>query len=170
MKRLMVLLGVMGTALMLAAGVALAANIDCPNRSDGRCVGTLNDDTMVGSGKADKMRGRPGNDTMTGLAGPDVIVGDAGADNQSGGDGKDVLKGGEGADILDGRDGDDRILAAKDRDSDSLTCGPGQDFARVTAVDVIEGQEVGGTPESVLEAGTNCEDVDVVLIDNPPTA
>ncbi len=124
---------------------------------------------MVGSAKADEMHGRPGNDTMTGLAGPDLIVGDAGADNQSGGDGGDVLKGGNGADILNGRDGDDRILAAKDRDSDSITCGPGQDFARVTAVDVIEGQEVGGTPESVLEAGTTCERVEIVLFDNPPT-
>ncbi len=35
MRRLMVLLGVMGTALMLAGGVALAANINCPNGPNG---------------------------------------------------------------------------------------------------------------------------------------
>ncbi len=164
MRRLMVVLVVMGMALILASGIALAANIQCPNRDGGRCVGTLNDDVMVGSTKADDMSGRPGADTMTGRGGPDVMVGDEGADDVVGGPGNDKLEGGIDADSLKGRKGNDRIFAARDRDSDSITCGPGEDFARVTAIDVIEGQEVGGVPESVLETSTTCEDVDIVLL------
>ena len=168
MRRLMVILAVMGTALTLAAGVALAATIDCPNRDGGRCVGTAGDDTMLGRTVADDMSGRTGNDTMTGRGGPDVMVGDIGADNINGGPGGDRLEGGTGEDFLNGRDGNDRIFAAADRDSDSITCGRGQDFARVTSVDVIENREVGSTPESVLESGTTCEDVDIVIIDGTP--
>jgi hypothetical protein len=164
----MVMLAVMGTALMLAAGVALAATIDCPNRDGGRCVGTPGKDTMLGRAQADDMSGRTGNDTMSGRGGNDVMVGDIGADDLNGGPGNDRLEGGTGEDFLNGRKGDDRIFAARDRDSDSVTCGPGQDFARVTLVDVIENREVGSTPESVLENVTTCEEIDLVLIDNPP--
>jgi Ca2+-binding RTX toxin-like protein len=164
MRRLMVALTVMGTALIVASGVALAATIACPNRDGGRCVGTAGDDTMLGRAQADDMSGRTGNDTMSGRGGPDVMVGDIGADNINGGPGNDRLEGGSGADILNGRKGDDRIFAARDRDSDSITCGPGQDFARVSPVDVIENQAVGGITESVLETTTSCEDVDIVLL------
>ncbi len=168
MRRLMLLLAVMGTAVMLAGGVALAATIDCPNRDGGRCVGTAGDDIMLGRAVADDMAGRTGNDTMTGRGGPDVMVGDIGADNVNGGPGKDRLEGGTGEDILNGRDGNDRIFAAADRDSDSVTCGPGEDIARVSTIDVIEDREVGSTPESLLESGTTCEDVQIVIIDDTP--
>jgi hypothetical protein len=40
MKRAVVLLAVMATAVVVASGVALAANIHCPNRPDNGCEGT----------------------------------------------------------------------------------------------------------------------------------
>ena len=157
--------GSRGTALMLAGGVALAATISCPNEVGDRCVGTPDDDTMLGREVADDISGPTGKDTMTGRGGPDVMVGDIGADNLNGGPGSDQLEGGTGEDILNGRDENDRIFAAADRDSDSITCGLGnEDFARVTLIDVINNRKVGETPESVLELVTSCENIDVVLL------
>jgi Ca2+-binding RTX toxin-like protein len=165
-KRLLVALAVMGTALVLASGVALAANtINCPNRADGvTCVGTINADDMFGSGGVDEMKGNAGNDFMTGRAGADVMVGASGDDEMLGGDGADTITGGVNEDAMNGRKGNDKLFAASDRDSDNLTCGPGNDTAKVSAVDFIEGNRVGSTPEGLLESGTTCENVTIVLL------
>ncbi len=167
MKRIMMVTAVASLLLAMSAGIALAANIACPNASFGVCVGTPNDDTMGGGPIKDIMTGRQGADTMSGRLNADEMVGDLGNDFLDGGAGNDVLKGGDGQDVLNGRLGNDDIFAERDQDSDSITCGPGEaDFARVTPIDVIDNRQAGSAPESVLEAGTTCEEIDVVILDN----
>ena len=91
--RALPLLTLTGTSLVLAAGVALAANITCPPQTGGvECVGTNNDDEITGTAKDDIIRGRRGNDLV-----------DGGPDN-------DMIRGGPDDDTLRGGDGDDRHL------------------------------------------------------------
>jgi len=46
--------------LVAATGVALVANITCPDSVGNLCVGTDQADTMTGADQSDEMRGRGG--------------------------------------------------------------------------------------------------------------
>jgi hypothetical protein len=59
MRRAVILLTVMGVAVLLLAGMALAATIACDG---GTCTGTQNNDTMEGTEGFDRMYGRDGHD------------------------------------------------------------------------------------------------------------
>lgn len=171
MKRLLIALTVMGTALVLASGVALALNtIDCPNRPDGSCVGTDRADSMNGRAVADEMHGHPGGDTLRGQSGPDRLFGDIGNDTIYGQRGNDFLGGGPGADYLDGRSGNDTLNGGRDGDPDEFYCGPGTDSATVEIGDLVQTQNgdlvpvVAGTIEADLEAITTCEQITIKLL------
>jgi Ca2+-binding RTX toxin-like protein len=138
--------------LALAAGTALAANVQCPTARQGVCDGTSGPDVMNGMGTIngrDIMSGFSGGDRMNGNGGSDVIFGDAGDDLIFGGSGNDEMLDGLGSDSMSGSSGDDLMLvglgrdvifggagsdiiyADGDRTTDRVSCGSG--FDRVTA-------------------------------------
>jgi Ca2+-binding RTX toxin-like protein len=118
----------MVAALVVACGVALAADITCPNRPTGECVGTNNADTMTGTTQADDMRGRGGEDTMYGRGGADDLDGGDGIDEISAGNGHDALEGGPNPNAatperLAGGDGNDSYFFGEDWGDDTITEG-----------------------------------------------
>ena len=130
-------------AVLVVCGVALAANIQCPNRAGNLCVGTTGDDTLTGTANRDTILGRDGNDLIKGRAGKDQLAGEPGNDEIRGGGGADDIFGGRGnettfdsggtpqpgiiggsgPDGLNGGAGDDFIMAANDGSVDNISCG-----------------------------------------------
>jgi dipeptidyl aminopeptidase/acylaminoacyl peptidase len=128
-------------------------------------------DFVYGFGGGDVIRGGPGDDVVSGEDGPDVLRGGPGADRIGGGheedriDGgrgndavfagswNDVVSGGEGSDRLFGGLGRDRIfggsgddtIGAVDGGTDRISCGSGNDVARLDRLD---------------HAATDCEEVE----------
>jgi triacylglycerol lipase len=94
------------------------------------------DDTVQGAEGADVVYGAGGDDEMSGGPGNDRVLSGPGDDTIDGGAGDDRLVGGPGHDTLDGGDGDDRINAL-DGQKDVVTCGPGNDVARIDRFDEI---------------------------------
>ena len=103
--------------VLVAAGVALAATISCPNRAGNLCVGTSNKDTMIGRDRVVNMRGREGGDEMRGRGAADTMLGQPGSDTILGQDGPDTLNGGPGVDTLAGGNGKDELNGAEARDA-----------------------------------------------------
>ena len=142
MRRTVLLLAVMASALVVASGVAWAATIECPNRSGNLCVGTKKSDTMTGASSADEMRGRAGMDRMRAAGGNDTISGGLGDDVVRGGTGADTISGDEGLDRLYGDAGSDTIYTAGAY-GDQVDCGNGTDKAYVDRADrVVNCEEV----------------------------
>lgn len=126
MNRALAMLGAIGAALALVAGVAYADEISCDG---GRCEGTENRDRIFGSfvrdeiyalGGADNVRAYEGRDFVDGGGQPDDIrLGDGHdrghggpvGDDIYGGPGNDRLRGGKGTDGLIGESGDDVLRA-----------------------------------------------------------
>lgn len=130
MRRMILSLTTMGVAILLAGGLALAADVPC---GGGYCEGTTGDDMMTGSASEDEMYGIGGNDTMYGKDGADSMWGDwhqvietgePGSDTMYGGSGPDRLQGDERTDTLNGGRGNDRI-DAEDGELDHVNCGRG---------------------------------------------
>jgi len=124
--RAILLFTTMAAALVVACGVALAADIMCPNRPTGDCVGTNNADTMTGTNQADNMRGRGGEDTMQGRGGADDLDGGDGIDEIYAGLGNDKLAGGPNPSAvapekLAGGDGDDSYFFEEGWGDDKIT-------------------------------------------------
>jgi Ca2+-binding RTX toxin-like protein len=170
MRRLLILLSVIGTALALSSGVALAATIDCPNRADGRCVGTDNNDDMKGTRNVDLMYGFAGRDTLRGLDANDTLTGGIGNDTLYAQLGSDKLVGLAGADVLSGKRGNDRLLGGSDGDPDEFYCGPGTDSAVIEVGDLVQ-SEAGGlvpvlatTGANDLELITTCERITIKVL------
>jgi Ca2+-binding RTX toxin-like protein len=124
MRKTVLLLVSMASTVLLIGGIALAANISCPNgvHKNGYyyCHGTTSSDVMSGSGSSDRMFGRGGGDTMSGKAALDDLRGDGGPDTIYGGPGGDTLWGSGGSegnyndasdDVVHGGDGADNIYA-----------------------------------------------------------
>ena len=155
MKRLTLLLAVMGMALLLSAGVAFADTFDCiANRG---CIGTDGPDTLYGSSRSDYMNAMQGADVLYGHEGYDYLSGDDFEASDTSTDGNDRIAGGqnydelygyggndkflgrsggdfifaeessenEGEDIVQGNEGSDFILA-RDGVKDTINCGPGE--------------------------------------------
>ena len=145
MRRITVLLTVTVAALLLTAGVALAATIN----------GDSGNNNLVGTNRSDEMRGLGGNDIIRGKRGADFMRGNAGKDELSGSYGDDRMRGGGGNDTISGGFYNDRIFGGAGRDTidadrgldyvnvadgllDSVSCGPGEDTAVVDRVDLAE--------------------------------
>src|SRR5918997_1894356 len=99
MKRIMVAVALMGAALVLTAGVAWAATVDC--RVGVFCEGTDEPDELIGT------------DELIGYRGPDTL---------SGFGGSDYLRGGRGDDRIDARErganqGRDTVRGSRNQDS-----------------------------------------------------
>jgi Ca2+-binding RTX toxin-like protein len=96
---------------MVASGVALAAEIRCPNSIGNRCIGTNEADTMTGTNQDDDMVGLGGADKMVARGGADTLFGGGGSDDISAGPGNDPsVNGGTGDDLLSGESGDDTYV------------------------------------------------------------
>jgi Ca2+-binding RTX toxin-like protein len=107
--------------------------------------GTSGPDRLVGTDRADLIDARGGNDSVRALAGDDTVVLANGDDTGRGGDGNDVIRGAEGNDTLFGGPGEDRLsggngndiidTGGRDRRSDEVNCGPGEDEVFLSAND-----------------------------------
>lgn len=92
MRRTILLLTTMAVGVLLASGIALAADLQCVV---GRtCFGTFAPDVITGTTTADTIKARAGDDQVSGLGGGDQIFGGADGDFLSGGVGQDTLDGG----------------------------------------------------------------------------
>jgi hypothetical protein len=145
MKRLTLLLAVMGMALLLSAGVAFADTFDCiANRG---CIGTDGPDTLNGSTGDDFMDAMQDDDELFGNEGHDSMSGDAFAapNNDTSTDGDDLLEGGPGFDDMTGYGGADEFSGGANGDfifaeessenegEDTVNSGGGNDF--IQAID-----------------------------------
>jgi len=99
-------------------------------------VGTRFADTLRGLGGNDLLRGRAGGDRLFGGTGADRLDGGAGADRLFGEAGADRLEGGPGTDLIDGGGGPDRIYA-RDKQRDTIRCGPGIDTVSADRIDTV---------------------------------
>src|SRR5215210_2561943 len=118
-RRLVLAFAVVIAAILLASGVAIAANID----------GTDGPDTLNGTKNADTINGKGGGDTIDGRDGPDDIDGGKGNDKISGGGGRDKIRGGPDDDDIDGGPDDDKVIKNDPNGEEygGLVGGPGAD-------------------------------------------
>ena len=93
--------------------------------------GTDGRDTLSGGPGPQSIHGRGGDDSLRGGTGDDCVIGNRGADRLVGGVGDDVLRGSNGRDVL---------LSADDI-GEQVTCGRGNDRARVDREDRVSGCE-----------------------------
>jgi Ca2+-binding RTX toxin-like protein len=89
--------------------------------------GGLGDDDLSGGSDDDRLTGGPGDDRLRGGPGNDSLRGTAGNDRLSGGKGVDLLTGGQGDDVINAVDGE----------ADRVSCGLGNDVARVDDIDKV---------------------------------
>ncbi|CAN5589015.1 hypothetical protein BH24ACT20_BH24ACT20_16810 [soil metagenome] len=160
MRKTILLLAVVAMTLVMASGVALAAQMKCSARGD--CVGTPRDDRMIGTAKLDTIRGKNGNDAIYGRAsadrlyggfGRDRLYGNGGNDELHGGPAPDKIFGGPGTDTVKGDAGSDRINVAGDGQTDSVDCGIGNDTA------IVDDDDLGGANVIDYFRVTSCENV-----------
>jgi Ca2+-binding RTX toxin-like protein len=129
-RRIALVLGIAGLMLVLVAGVALAASINCGTTSGNQCpVGTNGIDTITGTSGTDIATGASGADNISLAGDRDFGYGDHGEDTVNGGSGNgDYVEGGKGPDTLNGGDGDDDVSNGVDATpSDVVAGGPGDD-------------------------------------------
>jgi Ca2+-binding RTX toxin-like protein len=181
MRKTILVLASVALAMVVAGGVAWAANIQCPTAGFGRlasgpesdpvmvktalCNGTEKADTMQGTNKyPDDMTGKSGADTMYGrdnrLA-DDEMFGGLGPDKMYGGRGRDTLLGGGGVDRLYGQDGADHLrfgtftLSRRiDRTDDYYYGGEGEDVFSVGGTNGVD-RVYGGTGDDDISVGGN---------------
>jgi Ca2+-binding RTX toxin-like protein len=132
MRKAALLMAAMTAALLLAAGVAVAAKVDC---TGGTCVGTNDPDRLIGTSTQDRMNAKQASDTLLAFRGDDVLFGDRplipveksntdGDDRLYANNGEDVLVGFGGDDLLRGGGRADNIDAY---DGSDATLNPGKD-------------------------------------------
>jgi Ca2+-binding RTX toxin-like protein len=137
MRRTVLLLGAMLTALVALSGVAWAVTtIDCSdprNVEHGICWGTDWRDEVIGTDKADHIHAGTGNDVVRAGSGDDYVEGGVDVSH-----GKDVNYGGPGKDILEGQKDPERHYGGSGDDvradyfstsvnPDYVRCGRGHD-------------------------------------------
>ncbi len=122
MRKIVLMMAVMATALVLGGGVALAATVNCDG---GFCEGTQRNDTIRGSNGRDIVFAYAGNDRITAANGKDEVYGAQDDDLLRGGAGNDELYGGSSNDRVSGEDGVDEVNGGSG--SDNLVGGRGVD-------------------------------------------
>lgn len=141
MRRAATLAVVMIAALVLASGVALAANRIGTEGPD-TLRGTNGSDNLVGKGGRDLLEALGGDDNAVGGEGNDAIFGDGGSDSLVGDGGNDLLVDGNvresSKDNLVGGDGKDLLDAFNDPAArDIIACGDGFDRVAADREDVV---------------------------------
>jgi Ca2+-binding RTX toxin-like protein len=137
MRRAALLLMTMGTAILLASGVALAVNKTCTTEP---CEGTPDPDILRGTNGNNTIYGDEGDDILYGQDGDDILGGHQTSQPSEAGrpdPGKDTFKGGRGK---------DEIYARDDGVQESVDCG--------------EGREDLASFDKGVDMVTNCERLD----------
>jgi Ca2+-binding RTX toxin-like protein len=109
-SRAIPLLAVMGTALVLSSGVALAVDRNC--EPDRKCVGTRKSDTLFGTSTADRIYGLERGDSLIGFGAADRLFVGSGNDELWESDSNDVANGDGADDKLGGGGGSDDYIFA----------------------------------------------------------
>jgi Ca2+-binding RTX toxin-like protein len=125
--------------VVVGAGVALAANIDCGDKPGAGCLGTNQPDTITGTSGVDIITAAASADTVNAFGGADEVYGDSGGDTLNGGNGNDYLEGGSGANQVFGQAGDFDVVNVVDGDgNDFASGGDGTDDACIIDDDSAE--------------------------------
>lgn len=134
MKRVIVVLAMMGMAFVVGSGVALAA---VKFGTDGHdvLIGTNGTDQLFGKGASDFLAGKKQDDTLYGGDGSDVVYGGAVGWGMAT-NGNDKLFGGDGADCMFGGSQDDVLIGGSGRDFMGVYC---YEFIFDTGNDVFYG-------------------------------
>lgn len=151
-------------ALLMAAGVAWAAVIQCQGGTN-FCVGTTRADTMTGTNGADKIRARAGGDTVKGFGSNDEVQGGNGVDRVLGNGGNDdFVFGGEAGTDPDHEgpftdESDDEVLGGPGNDGvvggfaqggrDSVFGGEGDDIMQTNQRGNVDSLGVKATKETI---------------------
>jgi len=131
MKRtVMLLVGAMATALVMASGVAWAATVQCQAGVE-VCLGTSDPDALTGTSERDFIRALAGADLARGMGGADVVTGGRGQDTVQGGAGPDPF-------LWGGEAGPEHLGPFTDASDDYVYGGAGDDG-------ILGGQAQGGT-------------------------
>jgi hypothetical protein len=177
MRRLSLVMAIMGVALALSAGLALAATYDC---TAGRaCIGTEGPDTLNGSSGVDPyMDGRQDDDELFANDGEYAYMqGDAfdAPDNDTATDGDDSLEGGPGFDEMVGFGGNDTFSGgargdfifaeetSENKGEDTVNGGRGNDFiqAKDQTADTIDcgrgNKDAAFFDRGIDTVASNCE-------------
>lgn len=125
--------GAEGTTETKCAGKRTDVELD---RHHTRHRGTNKSETVLGGHGAHRIVGRGGNDRLCGGRGDDYLHGGSGRDILQGGEHDDRLVGGTGSDVLNAGPGSDSVNA-RDGESDRVSCGSGNDSARVDRSDTV---------------------------------
>jgi Ca2+-binding RTX toxin-like protein len=105
-------------------------------------AGGFGNDTLAGDGDDNLLDGNGGDDNLRGRGGDDIPMGGGGRDSVAGEGGDDVVWGNGGEDRqLTGGKGDD-LLDGSDPNAETVSCGSGNDDARVTRLDTVEDCEI----------------------------
>jgi hypothetical protein len=99
------------------------------------------DDFARGEGGNDKIGGGAGGDQLSGGNGNDAVHGGPGGDELEGNRAGDALFGGTGRDEIQGDQGDD-VISTADGYTDDVSCGLGEDRARVDPHDRVRHCEI----------------------------
>src|SRR5918994_3281272 len=165
MRRTTLLLATMALTLLMIAGVAWAATVQC--RVNYPCVGTDEPDKLIGTNQADSMDGKGDGDVLLGGRGADSMEGDSfnfgagtpadGNDKVYGNAGSDLMWGGGGSDLLRGGNGGEPQIDAREPQNnpgeDTVTGDGGDDF--IVALDSFK---------DTIDCGDGEEDI--VLFDD----
>lgn len=121
------------------------ALVECLGAGARSIAGSESENVIIGGPGADAIDGAGGDDELRGVGGADCVEGGSGGDLARGGSGTDRVSGGRGADVVRGGIGADELRAgsgvdlvdAVDGERDQITCGAGDDTARVDAADRV---------------------------------
>jgi Ca2+-binding RTX toxin-like protein len=139
--------------VVVGAGVALAANIDCGDfgKPGGNCLGTNQPDVIDGTSERDFITAASGADTVNARNDRDEVYGDRHGDTLRGQAGDDYVEGGRGLDELRGGNQNDVLNAVDQQGGDTLNGGDGDDDCLIDEDNLPAGSESDVT--------TNCEEI-----------
>jgi Ca2+-binding RTX toxin-like protein len=132
-------LGGSGAPKYAIVGTAKGDRITGTNIAD-RIIGLGGNDRLDGGRGNDCIEGRTGGDNISGALGNDKLYGSSGKDHLNGGPGTDYMSAGAGNDTINGAFGKDRAIGGAGRDfinvatagpAASVSCGSGNDVARI---------------------------------------
>lgn len=163
-RRAALILATTGTMLLMACGLALAAQVISCQPGKANCNGTAKSDTIKGSNAGDRISGKDGRDSMVGNMGRDTMDGGKASDRMRGSNAADTLTGGPGSDNINAGAGND-VVFADDGELDSISCGLGDDD--IVFVDQADLDAEGTNIQDFVRL-TSCETINEPSSEEPP--
>jgi Ca2+-binding RTX toxin-like protein len=147
-RRMPLIVAVIGLAVAVAAGPAVAKKITGTKRGE-KIVGTKKADRIKGKGGNDLIKGKGGNDRLNGGKGSNKVVGGKGNDKVIGGPVGDTVVGSAGVDRHLGGGGNDLLNAADGRRDSVIDGGPGTNKCIIDTMELSIATNCGS-----VQAGT----------------